>query len=71
MQLDAIVFFQNMQKCHWNLIVVRPKDYTIDSLDSMAMNNEVILVMIYRWLYDEIYFNYPNTLDLFKKRNGN
>ena len=47
MQLDAIVFFQNMQKSHWNLIVVRPKDYTIDSLDSMAMNNEVILVMIY------------------------
>ena len=68
MQLDAIVFFQNMQKSHWNLIVVRPKDYTIDSLDSMAMNNEVILVMIYRWLYDEIYFNYPDTLDLFKKK---
>jgi hypothetical protein len=61
--IDCIIFPNNVGNQHWNLIIVYPKQRHIVGLDSMHVNSCVDARTIFRWLFDEISYNYPGDVN--------
>jgi hypothetical protein len=59
---DLIIFFNNDDDQHWNLIVLSPKDRVIEQLDSMSHGYHRNLEAVYKWFYDELSFHFPTSV---------
>ena len=76
LEYDVLPFLWNVTKTHWCVVAVFPKLRMIEIFDSANPDNlkqttKTHLDRLYRWIYDEVFYNHQDDLDNFLDENGN